>query len=64
MWRYFAKPIVWQHFSTGLVLLGASATGSIGVYGAYVDQQRQRHEIDHARWDWAVPDDWYRQMNS
>lgn len=64
MWQHFSKTSVWQYLSTGLVLLGTSATGSVDVYRAYVGRQRQHCEIGHAHWDWTVPDNWYRQANS
>ncbi len=64
MWRPLSKTFVWQHILTGWVLLGASVTGSADIYRAYVGHQRQHYKIDHAHWDWTVPDDWYRQANS
>lgn len=64
MRRYLSKTTVWQRLSQGLVLLGSSTTGSVDLYHAYIDHQRRHYEIDHAHWDWTVPDNWYRQSHS
>ncbi|MGW5572829.1 hypothetical protein ACWEVD_16640 [Nocardia thailandica] len=63
MWRHSSTTTVRHRLWAGLVLLGASTTGSVDVYHAYVEHQRRYSVIDQAQWDWTVPEDWYRQAH-
>lgn len=64
MRRKVSRSTVWQHFTAGLILLGVGATGYVNAYREYTLYHHLNDAVDHAEWDWNVPDQWFDQASS